>query len=65
MCLLARDRAGAGRSSLQMNVCAVFFCSEAQNVWLCPGSAAGGSSDYFFFIWKLKSEREKRISYLM
>jgi hypothetical protein len=29
-----------------MSVCAIFFFrSEAQNVWLCPGSATGGSSD--------------------
>lgn len=47
MYLLSRDRAGAGLSSLQMSVCAVFFCSEAQNMWLCPGSAAGGSSGFF------------------
>jgi hypothetical protein len=57
MCLLARDRAGAGRSSLKMSVCAVFFYSEAQNVWLCPGSAAGGSSDFFL---NLENEKRKR-----
>jgi hypothetical protein len=58
MCLLARDWAGAGLSSLQMSVYAVFFRSEAQNVWLCPGSAAGGSIDFFFF--NLENEKRKR-----
>jgi hypothetical protein len=44
-----------------MSVCAVFFRSEAQNVWLCPGSAAGGSSD-FLKNWKMKSKREKKVA---
>jgi hypothetical protein len=40
-----------------MSVCAVFFRSEAQNVWLCPGSAAGGFSE---FLKILENEMQKR-----
>jgi hypothetical protein len=57
MYLLIRDWAGAGRDSFQMSVYV-----EGQNRWLCPDSAAGGSSQIFFLeIFRKGKAREKKL----